>query len=123
MKRKLKVKFKIKRRKERVHKKMREIALLSNKFRLVVSRSNKYIYGQVIDDRKGITLASASSLEIRKNEKGLKKAEEAKKAGLLLAERALKANVKEVVFDRGKYKYHGRVKAFAEGAREGGLIF
>lgn len=102
---------------------MREIALLSNKFRLVVSRSNKYIYGQVIDDRKGITLASASSLEIRKNEKGLKKAEEAKKAGLLLAERALKANVKEVVFDRGKYKYHGRVKAFAEGAREGGLIF
>lgn len=124
MKRIKKVILKIRKRKERTHRKMREIAILSNKPRLVVTRSNKYIYGQIIDGKVGKTLVSASSLELVKEEKLKKtKTEMAKLTGKNLAERALKANIKEVVFDKGKYKYHGRVKALAEGAREGGLMF
>ncbi len=93
--------------------------------RLSVFRSNKFIYAQVIDDAKGVTVAAASSLE--KDLKGDKPAAAdtaaATAVGKLIAERALKAGVSEVVFDRGGYLYHGRVKALAEGAREGGLKF
>ena len=91
--------------------------------RLSVHRTNKQIYAQVIDDTKGITLASASSLDesLKLKNGGTKDA--AQKVGKLAAERALKAGVKQVQFDRGGLVYHGRVKALAEGAREGGLDF
>ncbi len=88
-------------------------------------RSSKHIYAQVIDDAGGRTMASASSLDKALRE-GLKTGADkdaATAVGKLLAERALAAGVKEVVFDRGAYLYHGRVKALAEAAREGGLSF
>jgi len=101
-----------------------KIKALTSKPRLSVFRSNQYIYAQIINDQLQKTLVSASSLEIKKNQKTkATKTELAKMVGKLVAEKALKANIKNVVFDRGKYKYHGRVKALAEGAREGGLIF
>lgn len=89
--------------------------------RLSVYRSNKRIYAQVIDDTKGHTLAAAGSHE--GDVKGLTKADAATTVGKLLAERAKAAGVTRVVFDRGGYLYHGRVKALADGAREGGLDF
>ena len=93
--------------------------------RLSVFRSSKNIYAQIIDDVAGATLASASTLE--KDLKGSLKTgadvEAAKVVGKLLAERAKSAGVEQVVFDRGGYIYHGRVKALADGAREGGLNF
>jgi large subunit ribosomal protein L18 len=93
--------------------------------RLSVFRSGKHIYAQVIDDRKGATLASASSLD--EDVKGKLKTGADKSAatevGKLIAQRALAAGVKEVVFDRGGYMYHGRVAALANAAREGGLSF
>ena len=93
--------------------------------RLSVFRSGKHIYAQVIDDRKGLTLAAASSLD--KDIKGKLKTGADKGAaaevGKLLAQRAVAAGVKEVVFDRGGYIYHGRVEALANAAREGGLSF
>ena len=89
--------------------------------RLSVFRSNKYINLQLIDDEKGETLASFSDLKI--NKKGKTKIEAAKEVGLEFAKKALEQKIKKVVFDRGGYKYHGRVKAAAEGAREGGLKF
>lgn len=90
--------------------------------RLSVFRSDKNIYAQVIDDSKGVTIAAASSLENGKGKGGSDK-EAAAAVGKLVAERALKAKVKAVVFDRGSYVYHGRVKALAEAAREAGLEF
>ena len=93
--------------------------------RLSVFRSGKHIYAQVIDDRKGLTLAAASSLD--KDVKGKLKTGADKGAaaevGKLIAQRAVAAGVKEVVFDRGGYIYHGRVAALANAAREGGLSF
>jgi len=93
--------------------------------RLSVFRSGRHIYGQVIDDAAGRTLAAASTLDkdLRASLKTGADREAAKKVGLLLAERAKAAGVEQVVFDRGGYKYHGRVQALAEGAREGGLAF
>jgi large subunit ribosomal protein L18 len=93
--------------------------------RLNVYRSLNEIYVQVIDDDKGHTLASASTIdnELRKKTKGLTKKEQAKLVGETVAERAKKKGIKEVVFDRGGYKYIGRVAALAEGAREKGLQF
>ncbi len=91
--------------------------------RLSVFRSNKYIYAQVIDDTKGATLVQASSLEKGAGIKVAGNAEAAKKVGKLVAERAKKAGIKVVVFDRGGYIYHGRVKALAEAARDSGLKF
>ncbi len=88
--------------------------------RLTVFRSNKEIYCQIIDDTTGQTIVSASS---RGHEKGQAKVEVAKKVGVDLAEKAKAANVSSVIFDRSGYLYHGRVKALAEGAREGGLQF
>jgi large subunit ribosomal protein L18 len=93
--------------------------------RLNVFRSLSEIYAQVIDDKAGSTLASASTIDqdLRAKMKGLKKSEQAKIVGRLLAERAKKKGVHTVVFDRGGFKYSGRVKALADGAREGGLEF
>lgn len=93
--------------------------------RLSVFRSLTNIYGQIIDDKDGRTLAAASSQdkELREQISGLKKTEAAQKVGQLLAERAKAAGVSEVVFDRGRYRYQGRVKALADAAREGGLTF
>ena len=89
--------------------------------RLSVARSNKRIYAQLIDDERGHTVAAAGSHEAAL--RGLSKGEAAGEVGKLLAERAKGAGVSRVVFDRGGYKYHGRVRALAEGAREGGLEF
>lgn len=96
-----------------------KIAQTAQRLRLSVFRSNKHMYAQIIDDAKGITVASVSS----QKSKNTKKVELSKELGKLLAEKALKKNIKTIVFDRGSYKYHGRVKALAEGAREGGLKF
>ena len=90
--------------------------------RLNVFRSSNHIYAQLIDDVAGKTLASASSVEKDFGAYGGNK-DAAKKVGNLIAERAAKAGITEVVFDRGGYVYHGRVKELAEGAREGGLNF
>ncbi len=111
------------RRKERVRRAIRARAY--GRPRLSVFRSSKQIYAQIIDDEKGVTLASASSLE-KANRESLKtgaNAEAAKVVGKLIAERAAAKGIKEVVFDRGAYMYHGRVKALADSAREGGLEF
>lgn len=89
--------------------------------RLAVARSNKRIYAQVIDDDRGHTLAAAGSHEAALRD--LPKGEAAAQVGKLLAERAKQAGIERVVFDRGGYKYHGRVKSLADGAREGGLEF
>jgi large subunit ribosomal protein L18 len=96
----------------------------SGRLRLAVFRSDKNIYAQIIDDRKGVTLIAASSIdrELKTKLKGDKKAA-AVEVGKLVAERAKKAGVTDVVFDRGAYQYHGRVKALADGAREAGLNF
>ena len=92
--------------------------------RLCVFRSLKSIYAQVIDDSQGHTLASASSRESAiSGAKSTGKTDSANQVGKLIAERAVSNGVSKVVFDRGGYKYHGRVKALADGAREGGLTF
>lgn len=91
--------------------------------RLAVYRSNKHVYAQIINDEKGVTLASASTLDASlKGEFGGNCAA-AKNVGLLLAERAKAAHITSVIFDRGGLLYHGRIAALAEGAREGGLEF
>ena len=91
--------------------------------RLAVYRSNKQIYAQLIDDNVGHTIIAASSREKVINEKQINKIEQAKLVGSLIAEKALKAGISEVKFDRGGFLYHGRVKALAEAAREAGLSF
>ncbi len=109
------------RRTNRVRRQLKKVA--NGRPRLSVYRSSQNIYAQVIDDTKGHTLASASTLD--KDFKGKKGSDVAAAAeiGKLVAERAAKAGVKDVIFDRGGYIYHGRVKALAEAAREGGLQF
>ena len=95
-------------------------AVSSGRPRLSVFRSNKNIYAQVIDDAEGVTLAAASTLEDKG--KGADK-DAAAKVGKLIAERAVEKGVKAVVFDRGSFIYHGRIKALADAAREAGLTF
>ena len=95
----------------------------ADKPRLSVFRSNKSIYAQIINDEKGETLVSASSVTKEIGEKKVTKTEAAKLVGKLIAERAKENGIEVVVFDRGGYLYHGRVKSLAEGAREGGLKF
>ncbi|MFB6212456.1 MAG: 50S ribosomal protein L18 [Candidatus Magasanikbacteria bacterium] len=92
----------------------------SSKPRLSVFRSNKYIYAQMIDDFEGVTLVSASSHEVGND---LEKKEQAFEVGKKLAQKAREEGIEKAVFDKGHYEYHGRVKALAEGAREGGLDF
>jgi large subunit ribosomal protein L18 len=100
-----------------------KISGTSDRPRLSVFRSNKQIYAQIIDDSKGVTLAAASSTDKDIASKKVTKIEQAKLVGQLLAEKAKQAEIDTVVFDRGGYVYHGRVKSLAEGAREGGLKF
>jgi large subunit ribosomal protein L18 len=111
---------------KRRHRRVRKrVVGISQRPRFNVFRSLKHIYAQVIDDTRGHTLVAASTLdpELRDKVKGLTKTEQAKLVGGLLAKRALERGVKEVAFDRGGYKYHGRVKSLAEAAREEGLEF
>ena len=93
--------------------------------RLNVFRSLRHIYAQIVDDSGGHTLVSASTVdpEVRIQLEGLTRTEQSRVVGKTLAERALNLSIKQVVFDRGVYKYHGRVQALADGAREGGLEF
>ena len=97
--------------------------LIEQRLRLAVFRSNKFIYGQIIDDQKGHTLVAISQKELPKEKEKENKIQKAALLGEMLASKALKAGVKKVKFDRRCYKYHGRVKAFADGARQGGLEF
>ncbi len=108
------------RRQRRVRKK---VSGLPQRPRLSVFRSNRHIYAQIIDDIAGVTLVSASTMEKGIDAGGKKKTEVATQVGLVLAERARQKGVEKVVFERGGNLYHGRVKALAEGAREGGLVF
>jgi large subunit ribosomal protein L18 len=107
------------RRAQRNRTRLRKLA--NGRPRLSVFRSSKNIYAQIIDDQAGVTLAAASSLE-GEGAKGSDK-EAAARVGALVAQRAIEKGVKEVVFDRGSYLYHGRVKALADAAREAGLNF
>lgn len=134
-------KIKINRQKarERRHRRVRaKIKGTSLRPRLCVFRSLKHIYAQIIDDEKGTTQVAASDLELQKNKSNLDKLNISKKiegikmtrkvqlaylVGKLIAKKAIEKKIRKVVFDRGGYKYHGRVKALAEGAREGGLEF
>ena len=111
------------RRAQRVRTKLRKLA--DGKLRLSVARSHKNISAQIIDDENGLTVASASTLEkdLRGKLKSTSDTAAAQKIGALIAERARKAGVEDVVFDRGGYMFHGRVKALADAAREGGLKF
>lgn len=111
------------RRKERIRSKLRKVS--SGKPRLTVHRTNKYLYVQVIDDVKSVTLAAASSIETaaKADLKSSSNLDAAKLVGKLIAERATKAGIKEVVFDRSGYRFHGRIKAIADTARECGLSF
>ncbi|WP_374471971.1 50S ribosomal protein L18 [Phenylobacterium sp.] len=110
-----------KRRAQRVRTRLRKVA--AGRPRLSVFRSSKNIYAQVIDDEAGVTLAAASSLEGGENKQKGSDREAAARVGALVAQRAIEKGVKAVVFDRGGYLYHGRVKALADAAREAGLDF
>jgi large subunit ribosomal protein L18 len=107
---------------KRIHYRIRKkVKGTAERPRLSVFRSNKYIYCQVIDDLAGTTLAQASSKETEVS--GGTKIDQAKQVGVLIASRLLQGNIQSVVFDRGGFLYHGRVKSLADGAREGGLQF
>ncbi|HWP15871.1 MAG TPA: 50S ribosomal protein L18 [Xanthobacteraceae bacterium] len=108
-----------------VRRKVKLAAGTSGRARLSVFRSSKHIYAQLIDDVKGTTMAAASSLEktMREGAKTGANIAAAKAVGKLIAERAKEKGIKDVVFDRGGYLYHGRIKALADAAREGGLNF
>ncbi|OGH10341.1 MAG: 50S ribosomal protein L18 [Candidatus Levybacteria bacterium RIFCSPHIGHO2_01_FULL_36_15] len=108
-------------RQKRTRMKLLENTRKSERPRLSVFRSNKYFYAQIIDDAKGATLVSADVKEIKDDK--ITKTSQAVEIGRIIAKRAIEKNIKEVVFDKGAYKYHGRVKAFAVSAREGGLDF
>jgi large subunit ribosomal protein L18 len=108
---------------ERRHKRVRgKVSGTAERPRLVVTRSNRGIVAQLVDDLAGRTVASATWLQVKKTFKGDKKAQAAE-VGKLLAENAKLAKIESAVFDRGGYLYHGRVKALADAAREGGLRF
>ena len=115
------VKARTDRRRATVRRAIKEAA--TGRARLTVFRSSKHIYAQVIDDLKGSTVAAASSLEKDMRSKTGANVDAAKAVGKLVAQRAVEKGVKSVVFDRGGYLYHGRIKALADAAREGGLQF
>ena len=111
---------------ERIHRRVRQkVSGTSERPRLTVYRSLNHIYAQIIDDRAGKTLVSASSIDkgTRKENKGGGNVAAAKVIGKIIAERAIAAGISKVAFDRGGYKYHGRVEALAQAAREAGLKF
>lgn len=103
----------------------KRVAGWNGRLRLVVHRSARHISAQIIDDERGVTIVSASSFdkELRSKTQGMKKVDAAKIVGEALARRAKEKSVEKIVFDRGGYQYHGRVKALAEAARGGGLQF
>jgi large subunit ribosomal protein L18 len=115
------VKARTNRRKATVRRAIKDAA--TGRARLTVFRSSKHIYAQVIDDLKGATVAAASSLEKDMRSKTGANVDAAKAVGQLVARRAIEKGVDSVVFDRGGYLYHGRIKALADAAREGGLKF
>ena len=118
------MKFSKENRRKRIHHRVRnKIKGTADRPRISVFRSNKEIYCQLVDDRQGHTLVAASSRDKDACDKSTSKVEQAKAVGKALAERAVAANITTVVFDRSGYLYHGRVKALADGAREGGLQF
>lgn len=122
----MKIKEKIKRRERRKKRIRSKIEGTRERPRLCVFRSNKHIYCQLIDDTRGETIISASDLELKSpkiQKKFTRKVGIAFEVGKLIAKKALEKEIKKVAFDKGCYKYHGRVKALAEGAREGGLKF
>ena len=113
-------------RRQRRHRRVRKKVFgTTERPRLVVYRSLKNVEGQVVDDMRGITLLGVSTLStgVKEDAAELNKGDRGRLAGKLLAERAREQGITKVVFDRGGYLYHGRIKAFAEGAREGGLEF
>lgn len=114
---------KTKARSKRIRRIRKKITGNSDQPRLRVFKSNKHIYAQIIDDSAGKTLVSMSTIDKNFQKSDDDKSGKAKKVGILLAEAAKSAGVSKVVFDRGGYIYHGRVKALSEGAREGGLQF
>ena len=109
----------------RHHRVRLKVSGTSSRPRLCVSRSLNHIYAQVIDDEQGHTLVAASTLdpEVRKNTNGKSKTEQAGMVGEMLAKKALSKGIQQVNFDRGGFKYHGRLRALAEGARQSGLQF
>ncbi len=108
---------------EKRHRRVRaKIHGIKDRPRLCIFKSNKHIYAQIIDDKKGRTLVFASDLEIKDSKKD-KKTDLAQKVGQLIAEKAKEKKIKKVVFDRGGFKYHGRVKTLADEARKYGLQF
>jgi len=109
------------RRAQRTRTRLRKLA--NGRPRLSVFRSSKQIYAQVIDDERGVTLAAASSLEAGEAKAKGSDKDAAARVGALVAQRAMEKGVKDVIFDRGGYLYHGRVKALADAAREAGLNF
>ena len=109
-----------KKRSQRVRKKLKNVN--SERYRLSVYRSSKNISAQIIDDKNNKTLVSASSIEKDQNNK-IKKIDLSDKIAELLAKRAIEKKITKVFFDRGRYKYHGRIKSFAEALRKGGLTF
>ena len=111
---------KLVRRKKIRHRIRKKLVGTAQRPRMSIFRSNREIYVQLIDDVSGITLASASSYDSSVSKEG-NKTDQAKQVGQLIAERAKNENIESVVFDRGGYLFHGRVKALADGAREGGL--
>ncbi len=119
----MKISAKREKRKRR-HRRVRAVIRGTAEFpRLSVFRSNKHIYAQIIDDEKGETLISSSDLELPKANKKGKKTDVAFAVGEIIAQKAKKKKIIKVKFDRGGYKYHGRIKALASGARKGGLKF
>ena len=111
-------------RRQRIKSRIRKVVSgTTERPRLAIFRSNKEIYAQIVDDTKGVTLVSASSRDKEISESKGTKSEIASLVGKAIAEKALKAGVETISFDRGGYLYHGRVKSLAEGAREGGLKF
>lgn len=115
----------VQRRKYRVRNRIRATALKQGKPRLSIHRTGQHMYAQIIDDLQGKTLAAASTMDVdvKKGLKSTSNTDAAAAVGKAVAARATKAGVKSVIFDRGQFLYHGRVKAVAEAAREGGLEF
>ena len=111
----------IERRVQRIRKKLKRVN--KNRFRLSVHRSSRNIFAQIIDDKNNKTIVSASSIEKDKKRTKVKKVEMSNTIAELLAKRALEKKIKDVLFDRGKYKYHGRIKVFADMLRKNGLNF
>ncbi len=115
------IRVKLKRQKQRIDRTRNKILVNKTLPRLTVFRSNKNMYAQIIDDAKGMTLVAVNGADVA--DAKANKTAKATELGRKIAEKAVAAKIKNVVFDRGSYRYHGRVKALADAAREGGLVF